>query len=112
MHLLRHHAPQVRPSVRIERLVQLRLRALASRVRIVAAEVRLAPSASDRRFRASVLLRVPGPDVHATASDHTLRGAVARSLAAAESQLTARSGRGRAARHPGAAAGLLPSASL
>jgi ribosome-associated translation inhibitor RaiA len=45
------------------------------------------------RFRASVLLRIPGPDIHAVASDHTVRVAVEKALDAVEAQVVSRQGR-------------------
>lgn len=62
---------------------------------------------SDPRFRASVFLRVPGPDVHAAAEDHSVRDAVEKALDAAEAQIASRHGRrvSRRRRSPLLAAG-------
>jgi len=76
------------------RLIESRLLALGERQRIEESIVRLVdtPEASPR-YSASVLIRVPGPDIHATASDHTVRVAVEKALAAVETQVDARQGR-------------------
>jgi ribosomal subunit interface protein len=98
MNLLFHHG-HLRRSVALEHFVESRLLALEARQRIAAAEVHLVaePDASPR-YRASVLLRMPGPDIHASARDHTVRGALERTLDAAEEQLNARQDRRRARR--------------
>ena len=88
---------RLRPAV--ERLVERRLLALAARQRLEAAVVRLEEAGGGSpRFHASVLLRVPGPDIHATACDHTVRVAVEKVLGAVEAQVAARSSRRRHAR--------------
>ena len=93
MKLLLHHG-NIRPSPSIERLVERRLLALSTRQRIEEAVVRFADEReSSPRFQVSVLLRVPGPDIHATASDHTVRVAVEKALAAAAAQVDSRLGR-------------------
>lgn len=90
--LLQHGSVRPRPS--IERLVEKRLLALAARQRLEEAVVRLHDEReSTPRFQASVYLRVPGPDIHATASDRTVRVAVEKALDAAEAQITSREGR-------------------
>jgi len=50
------------------------------------------------RFQASILIRVPGPDIHAVACDHTLRVAVQKALDAVEGQVDARQDRRQAQR--------------
>jgi len=93
MKLLLHHG-NVRPRPSIERFIERRLLELSGRQRIEEAIVRLEDEReASPRFRASVLLRVPGPDIHAAASDHTVRVAVEKALAAAEAQVAARQGR-------------------
>ena len=93
MKLLLHHG-NVRPRPSVERLVERLLLALSTRQRIEEAVVRLADEReASPRFQVSVLLRIPGPDIHATASDHTVRVAVEKALAAAEAQVDARHGR-------------------
>ena len=93
MNLILQHG-NVHCPVAIVRLVESRLLALGARQRIEEASVRLtdAPEASPR-FQASILIRVPGPDIHATACDHTVRVAVEKALAAVEAQVGARKGR-------------------
>ncbi len=93
MKLLLHHG-NVPPRPSIERLIERRLLALSTRQRLEEAIVWLEDEReASPRFRASVLLRVPGPDIHAAASDHTVRVAVEKALAAAEAQVSARQGR-------------------
>ena len=107
MKLLLHHG-NVRPRPAIERLVERRLLALSARQRLEEAVVRLEDEReSSPRFQASVLLRIPGPDIHAAASDHTVRVAVEKALAAAEAQVASRQGRriSRRRRQPLLAAG-------
>ena len=50
------------------------------------------------RYQASILIRVPGPDIHAVACEHTLRMAVQQALDAVEGQVEARQGSRRARR--------------
>ncbi len=98
--LLQHGSLRPRPSV--ERLVEQRLLALAARARLEEAVVRLHDEReSSPRFRATVFLRVPGPDVHASASDRNVRDAVEKALDAAEAQIAARRGRRQARRRHG-----------
>ncbi len=107
MKLLLQHG-NVRPRLSIERLIERRLLALSTRQRLEEAVVRLADErAASPRFHASVLLRIPGPDIHASAADHTVRVAVEKALAAAEAQIAARQGRrvSRRRRQPLLAAG-------
>jgi ribosome-associated translation inhibitor RaiA len=93
MKMLLQHG-NVRPLPAIERLVERRLSALSARQRLEEAIVRLGEERdASPRYRAGVQLRVPGPDIHAAASDHTLRGAVEKALTAAEVQVAARQGR-------------------
>ncbi|MBL9187176.1 MAG: HPF/RaiA family ribosome-associated protein [Opitutaceae bacterium] len=93
MKLLLHHG-NVRPRPSVERLIERRLLALSARQRLEEAIVRLADEReATPRYRASVHLRVPGPDIHAAASDHTVRVAVEKALAAAEAQMAAHQGR-------------------
>ena len=93
MKLLLHHG-NVAPRPSIERLVEHRLLALSTRQRVEEAIVRLADEReTSPRFHASVLLRIPGPDIHTTASDHTLGVAVEKALAAAEAKVASRLGR-------------------
>ncbi len=98
----------VRPLPAIERLIERRLLALSARQRLEEAVVRLADEReASPRFQVSVLLRIPGPDIHATASDHTVRVAVDKAFAAAEAQIVSRQGRriSRRRRQPLLAAG-------
>lgn len=90
MNLIIYHR-QVHCPGSVPALVERRLGALARTHRIEQAEVRLhdEPEASPR-FQASVYLRVPGPDIHATGCDHTVAVAVEKALRAVESQLAAR----------------------
>lgn len=104
--LLQHGSLRPRPSV--ERLVEKRLVALSARERLEEAVVRLHDEReSSPRFQASVFLRVPGPDIRATAADHTVRDAVEKALDAAEAQIASRQGRrvARRRREPLLAAG-------
>lgn len=104
--LLQHGNVQLRPS--IERLVERRLLALSARQHVEEAVVRFADKReASPRFHASVLLRIAGPDIHSEASDHTLRVAVEKALAAAEAQVSSRQDRrvSRRRRQPLLAAG-------
>lgn len=85
-----------RASVALDHLIESRLVALAARQRIEEAVVRLNdhPEGSPR-YQASILLRVPGPDIHAVACDHTLRVAVQKAMTAVEEQVAARLARRR-----------------
>lgn len=85
---------QVHWPVAVVRLIESRLLTLGERQRIEESTVRLtdAPEASPR-FQASILIRVPGPDIHATACDHTVRVAVEKALVAVEAQVNARQDR-------------------
>lgn len=99
MKLLLHHG-SVRPRPSIERLIEHRLAALSARERLEEAVVRLHDEReASPRFQASIYLRVPGPDIHATAADDTVRIAVEKALAAAEAQVASRQGRRLARRH-------------
>jgi len=90
MNLILQHG-NVHCPVAIVRLVESRLLRLGERQRIEEAIVRLtdAPEASPR-FHASILIRVAGPDIHATACDHTVRVAIEKALAAVEAQVDLR----------------------
>jgi ribosome-associated translation inhibitor RaiA len=91
----------VRPSLALDRLIENRLLALGERQRIEEAVVRLADEReASPRFRASILVRVPGPDIHAAACDHTVGVAVRKMLAALEAQVAARQGRRLARQRP------------
>lgn len=95
MNLILHHR-QVRRADAVPALVERRLSALSRTHRIEQAIVRLHDEyEASPRFQASVYLRVPGPDIHATGCDHTIRVAVEKALRAAEAQLAARAGRRR-----------------
>jgi ribosome-associated translation inhibitor RaiA len=85
-----------RASAALDHLIESRLVALAERQRIEEAVVRLSdhPEGSPR-FQASIMIRVPGPDIHAVACDHTLRVAVQKAMAAVEEQVVARQVRRR-----------------
>lgn len=97
--ILRHG--NVRPSVALDRLIENRLLALGERQRIEEAVVRLSDDReASPRFQASVFVRVPGPDIHAAACDHTVGVAVRKMLAALEAQVAARQGRRRARQRP------------
>jgi ribosome-associated translation inhibitor RaiA len=88
-----------RGSAALDALIESRLIALADRQRIEEAVVRLTDNRDGSpRFLASIQLRVPGPDLHAVACDHTLRVAVQKALEAVERQVAARAGRRRARR--------------
>ncbi len=88
-----------RSSAALSFLIESRLIALADRQRIEEAAVRLADHREGSpRYQASIQLRVPGPDLHAVACDHTLRNAVQKALDAIEGQIAAREGRRRARR--------------
>lgn len=93
MNLILQHGNVYCP-VAIVRLIESRLLTLGERLRIEESTVRLtdAPEASPR-FQASILIRVPGPDIHATACDHTVRVAVEKALAVVEAQVNARQDR-------------------
>jgi ribosome-associated translation inhibitor RaiA len=88
-----------RSSAALDHLIESRLIALADRQRIEEAVVRLMdhPEGSPR-YQASILIRVPGPDIHAVACDHTLRVAVQKALDAVEGQVEVRQGRRQARR--------------
>jgi ribosome-associated translation inhibitor RaiA len=83
-----------RSSAALDHLIESRLIALADRQRIEEAVVRLNdhPEGSPR-YQASIMIRVPGPDIRAVACDHTLRVAVQKALDAVEGQVVARQGR-------------------
>lgn len=88
-----------RSSAALDHLIETRLIALANRQRLEEAIVRLTDNREGSpRFLASIQLRVPGPDLHAVACDHTLRVAVQKALDAIEGQIAAREGRRRARR--------------
>lgn len=83
-----------RRSLALDHLIESRLMALADRQRIEEALVRLSDHAEGSpRYQASIMIRVPGPDIHAVACDHTLRVAVQKALDAIESQVEASQGR-------------------
>lgn len=64
---------------------------LSRRVRIEQAEVRVRVARpSGPRFQAAIFLRVPGPDLHASACDYSVRGAAALAVRALERQIAAR----------------------
>lgn len=86
-------------SVALDFLIESRLLSLAEHRRIEEAAVRLTDNrGGSPRYQASIQLRVPGPDLHAVACDHTLRVAVQKALDAVESQMAAREGRRHARR--------------
>jgi ribosome-associated translation inhibitor RaiA len=88
-----------RSSAALDKLIETRLIALANRQRLEEAVVRLTDNREGSpRYQASIQLRVPGPDLHAVACDHTLRVAVQKVLDAVEGQIAAREGRRRARR--------------
>ena len=88
-----------RGSVALDYLIETRLIALADRQRIEEAVVRLNDNREGSpRYQASITIRVPGPDIHAVACDHTLRVAVQKALDAVEAQVAARQGRRQAQR--------------
>jgi ribosome-associated translation inhibitor RaiA len=95
VNLIIHHR-QVRRAATVPALVERRLGALSRSHRIEQAVVRLHDEhEASPRFQASIYLRVPGPDIHATGCDHTIAVAVEKALRAAEAQLSARAGRRR-----------------
>lgn len=80
-----------RTSVALDQLIESRLIALTARQRIEEATVRLYDNREGSpRYQAGILIRVPGPDIHAVACDHTLRGAVQKVIDAIEAQVDAR----------------------
>ena len=88
-----------RSSAALDYLIESRLIALADRQRIEEAVVRLNDHREGSpRYQASIMIRVPGPDIHAVACDHTLRVAVQKALDAVEGQVAARQGRREARR--------------
>ena len=88
-----------RSSVALDALIESRIIALADRQRIDEAVVRLNDNREGSpRYQASILIRVPGPDIHAVACDHTLRVAVQKALDAVEGQVDARQDRRQAQR--------------
>ena len=89
----------IRSSAALDLLIETRLITLAERQHIEEAVVRLNdhPEGSPR-YQVSIQLRVPGPDVHAVACDHTLRVAVQKALQAVEGQIAARAARRRTRR--------------
>jgi ribosome-associated translation inhibitor RaiA len=92
-------AGNTRSSVALYDLIESRLIALADRQRIEEAVVRLNDNREGSpRYQASIMIRVPGPDIHAVACDHTLRVAVQKALDAVEGQVGARHGRRQAQR--------------
>jgi hypothetical protein len=76
------------------RLIEDRLLALAARSRAEQALVRLvdAPEASPR-FQVAIFVRLPGPDIHASACDHTVTVAAHKALRLVEAQFDARADR-------------------
>ena len=85
-----------RTSAALDHLIESRLVALAERQRIEEAVVRLSDHREGSpRFQASIMIRVPGPDIHAVACDHTLRVAVQKAMDAVEEQVVARQTRRR-----------------
>jgi ribosome-associated translation inhibitor RaiA len=85
-----------RTSVALDHLIESRLVALAERQHIDEAVVRLNDDREGSpRYQASILIRVPGPDIHAVACDHTLRVAVQKAMVAVEEQVVARQARRR-----------------
>lgn len=95
MNLIIQHG-NVRFSEALERLIDTRLTAIAARQRIEEASVRLSDEhEASPRYQASVKIRIPGPDIHATACGHTARESVQKALDAIEAQVDARLGRRR-----------------
>lgn len=86
----------VRNTVIADRLVEDRLLNLVTRQPIEEAVIRYheEPEASPR-YTASVHLRIAGPDIHASACDHTLRVAVEKALSEVERQVADRQERRR-----------------
>lgn len=96
--ILLHGSARCPPA--IDRLIETRLLALAGRQRVDEACVRLSDDReASPRFHASIVIRVPGPDIHATGCDHTLRVAVERALERIEARVDARLDRPRARRN-------------
>jgi ribosome-associated translation inhibitor RaiA len=80
----------------IDRLIETRLLALADRQQVDEACVRLSDDReASPRYQASMVVRVPGPDIHATVCGQTLRVAVERALDQIEAQVDARLDRRR-----------------
>jgi ribosome-associated translation inhibitor RaiA len=98
MHLILQPG-NTRSSAALDYLIEARLTALAERQRIEEAVIRLNEHReASPRFHVGITLRVPGPDIHVGACDHTLRVAVEKALSAVEAQVDARLGRRRARR--------------
>ena len=93
MNLIFQHGSVHCPAA-IVALIESRLLKLSERQRIEETTVQLndAPEASPR-YQASIVIRVPGPDIHATACDHTVRVTVEKLLAEVEAQIDVRQGR-------------------
>lgn len=78
----------------LSRLLEHRLLALGEAWRADEAVVRLSDQReASPRYQASIFLRVPGPDLHASGCDHTPGVAVRKALQSLEAQLAARAGR-------------------
>ena len=93
MNFILQHGNVHCPAATVE-LIESRLLKLMERQRIEETTVQLndAPEASPR-YQASIVIRVPGPDIHATACDHTIHVAVEKALAAVEAQVDVRQDR-------------------
>ncbi|HYP16077.1 MAG TPA: HPF/RaiA family ribosome-associated protein [Opitutus sp.] len=86
----------VRSSRFIEAFAQSRLSGLAGRQRIDEAIIQLHEEReASPRFFVTILLRLPGPDIHASARDHTAGVALRKALDSVESQIETRHGRRR-----------------
>lgn len=91
--IVRYHGPRSRPGW--QELAETRLRKLQTLATIETARVAIE---WQRRikwgvFRVMALLEVPGPDIHAEASDYTLQAAIAKVVKSLEKQIRSRKGR-------------------
>ncbi len=78
------------------RLLEDGLLELAARYRAEEAVVQLVDEKdASPRFRVAIFLRLPGPDIHASACDHTVTVAARKALRLVEAQLAARADRRR-----------------
>lgn len=95
MNIILHsrHARYPQPAAR---LLEERLLALAPRCRAEEAIVRLVDERdASPRFQVAIFVRLPGPDIHVSACDHTVPVAVRKALRLLEAQLAAREDRRR-----------------
>ena len=95
MNLIIQH-DNVTPNPALDALVETRLRALSARQYIEEAIVNLKDEReASPRYNASIMIRIPGPDMHASSRDHTAQVAVQKALEAIEAQVRVRHERKR-----------------